>query len=328
MRQSSAVPPRPLIDSIPRIRPAAIVAALSLALLASGCSGARPELMADGGPADPGTQQTGDATADDQMSADQAGDPGPTLQAADCVTASGPGPWPVTIETTDPPAVACVQLANHHRVEFINNTPDPVGFELAGLAVTVEPAGTFVTEPAGSFLQPGLTRLNATPHPVSGLWVAGLDGNTLAGQPIGLNSIGAVTVGATPVEMTAALGGAAVAASDQPCYVTTIAGDPYTPLFTISEGKVAVVQVFTPGQLTRSEVGVGASEGDVLAAYGQQIESQPSPDGDPAKKLLVFVPVDADDQQYRLVFVVENGVVVGLRNGLTDLAINNPNCGA
>ncbi len=292
----------------------AVVVAL-LVFFATACSGERPEFVN-------ATDQPGTDTSAGAVSTV----PEVALQQTDCSTATGAGPWTVAIEATEVPAVPCVELAAHHRIEFVNNTPDPVGFSLAGLSVDIEPGGSFVTEPAATFLQPGLTELNATPHPVTGLWVADPTENTLAGQVVGLNSIGPVSVGATPVEITAALGGAAVAPVGDGCDVTAIVGDPYSPLFTLSNGALAVIQVFTPGLVTQSEVGVGSSEGDVLAAYGQQLESQPTPDGDPAKKLLVFVPADAADQQYRLVFELVDGVVTGLRAGLTDLAIAGGGC--
>ncbi|MGI9597120.1 MAG: hypothetical protein ACR2QK_13230 [Acidimicrobiales bacterium] len=301
-------------SSHPRRRSAIVIAVL--ALLVSACSGERPELVS---PAD--QDQTAASTQPPTTAP-----PAAALQATDCVTASGPGPWLVVIEPVAPPTVPCVELATHHRVEFVNNTADTVSFTLAGLSVDIEPAGTFITEPATTFLQPGLTELSAVPHPVSGLWVADPGDNTVAGQPLGLDSLGPISVGATPADVTAALGGAALTPGDGDCHVPSIAGDPYSPLLTIVGGTVAVIQVFTPGQLTRSEVGVGASEGDVLAAYGQQIESLPSPDGDPGKKLLVFVPNDEADQQFRLAFELENDMVISLRNGLTDLALNNPAC--
>lgn len=292
-----------------------LLAVVALSLVAAGCSGKRPELVTSSGQAATETSAMAETTI-----------PAAAIQAADCVAASGGGPWQVTIEAAVPPAITCVRLATHQRIEFVNTTADPVSFELAGLAVNLQPSEAFLTEPAGSFLQPGLTELSSVPHPISGLWVSDPSENTLAGLAIGLDNIGPVTVGATPVEITAALEGAAVAASDAACYVTSIAGDPYSPLFTISDGTLSVIQVFTPGQLTRSEVGVGSSEGEVLTAYGDRIESQPSPDGDPAKKLLVFVPVDQADQQFRLVFALENDTVTSLRNGLTDPAISNPDC--
>jgi hypothetical protein len=294
----------------------------ALAILAAvtvSCSGARPVLLTEAGPIT--TSTTVQSTV-----ATEAAPVEVPLTEADCVTASGTS-WQVTIEATAEPSVACLLLAGHQRVEFVNNTSDMVSFDLAGLSASIEPAATFTSEPAGTFLQPGLTELNATPHPISGLWLVDPGQRALLGQPVGLNSLGPVSIGSSPTDFQATIDGRTLPTTDAPCYVTSLVGDPYSPLFTVANGTVSVIQVFSPGQLTRSEIGVGSSEGDVLAAYGQQIESQPAPDGNPESKLLVFVPSDDADKQYRLVFVVDNGIVASLRTGLTDAALNNPACG-
>ena len=87
-----------------------------------------------------------------------------------------------------------------------------------------------------------------------------------------------------------------------------------------------MVQIFTPGQLTRSNVGIGSTAGEVLEAYGQQIEAQPAADGDPNKELLVFVPVDEADQVHRLVFEMQDDLVISVRTGLAEFAVTDPGC--
>ncbi len=300
-----------------RLTPRVVIAAL--ALLAASCSGERPVLLTEAGPVTTAAATT--STAVEQTTPAEV-----ALAESDCVTASGSS-WQLTIEPTPSPPVACLLVANHQRVEFVNNTTDAVSFDLAGLSVAIDPSSTFVTEPAGTFLQPGLTDLNATPHPISGLWLIDPGQRALLGQPIGLNSLGPVSIGSSPADLQSSFDGRTLPMSDAACYGTSLVGDPYSPLFTVSNGTVSAIQVFSPGQLTRSEVGVGSSEGDVLAAYGQQIESQPSPSGDPNNTLLVFVPSDETDRQYRLVFVVESGVVTGLRTGLTESVLGSPGCG-
>lgn len=299
-----------------RLPPRVVIAAL--ALFAASCSGERPVLLTEAGQVT--TSSEAAATTETTTPAEA------PLTEADCVTASGAS-WQVMIEPTAAPPIACLLVANHQRVEFINNTVDAVSFDLAGLSVVIEPASSFVTEPAGTFLQPGLTDLNATPHPISGVWLIDPGQRALLGQSVGLTSLGPISIGASGAELQEALEGRTLPISESPCFITSLVGDPYSPLFTISNGALSVIQVFSPGQLTRSEVGVGSSEGDVLTAYGQQIESQPSPTGDPESKLLVFVPSDEADKQYRLAFVVEAGMVTSLRIGLTDSVLGNPGCG-
>ena len=296
-----------------------MLVALAVTLVAGGCTGERPELIQTGQGAPPVSEATTTSTATTVPTATV-----PELQEADCTTAVGAGPWRVVIEAAATPTVRCVLVANHQRLEFVNDSTDPVAFELAGLSVSIEPASSFVSEPAGTFLQPGLTVLDALPHPVSGIWLTDPSSNTLSGLPVGLSSLGSISIG-TPVDQLGQAVGAALSPGEGACYQTAIAGDPHSPVFTIVDGSVAAIEVFTPGQLTRSEIGVGSAEGDVLAVYGQQIESVPSAD-DPTRALLVFVPNDEADGIYRLAFVVDDGVVTSMRNGLTDTVLAGTGC--
>ena len=159
-----------------RLTPRVVIAAL--ALLAASCSGERPVLLTEAGPVTTAAATTSSAV--EQTTPTEV-----ALAESDCVTASGSS-WQLTIEPTPSPPVACLLVANHQRVEFVNNTTDAVSFDLAGLSVAIDPSSTFVTEPAGTFLQPGLTDLNATPHPISGLWLIDPGQRALLGQPIGL----------------------------------------------------------------------------------------------------------------------------------------------
>lgn len=297
-----------------------VPALVAVALLAAGCSGERPQLLPPNS-ADT-TVPAGTATTVPGAGVDVA-----ALTPADCVTTTGPGPQQVIIEATPSPAVACTLLAAHHRVEFVNNTAEPATITLAGSSSTVvAPSESFVTEPVGTVLQPGINQVDAIPFPVTSLWFVDQGQNPLAGQTIGLSSVGDVALGQSAEAVTAAVGNRTLTSEATPCYVGAIDQDPYSPLFTFRDGSVAVIQVFTPGQLTRSAVGVGSSEGDVIAAYGQQVQEQPSPDGDANKKLLVFVPADEADQIHRLVFALESGQVASVRSGLTDFAVTNPVC--
>jgi hypothetical protein len=313
-----------------------LLAGVAATVLLAACSGQRPELVIDSASS---TTVAGDQSAttvpanDESTASTSTGDTdaedqpvvAPNLE--DCVVAIGPGPWQVVIDGATPPATPCVAVASHHTIDFVNTTPESVAFDLAGISVAIDPSTNFVTEPAGTFLQPDLTLLNATPHPVAGVWLRDPGQNTLAGQLIGLSSFGPLAIGASFDGASASID-AGLNPGQGSCYITSIQGDPYSPLLTVVDGTVAVIRVFTPGQLTRSEIGIGSTEDDVRAAYGEQIESLPSPDGNAERTLLVFVPNDEADQQYRLAFTVENGTVVSIRNGLTDAVLNTPGCPA
>ena len=288
------------------------LALVAFALTAASCSGERPQLLPPNA-----TTTTLIAGTEVEVAA---------LTEADCETAVGVAPWPVSIEAVTTVAIPCVLVGAHQRIEYINNTAEVMSIDINSTSVSINPSESFITEPAGTVFQPGINEIGSSPHPVSAPWFIEASRNSLAGALVGLAGIGDIDLGLAPAEVTAAAGGLPVAAAGTPCFVSSIDGDPYSPLFTFRDGVVAVVQVFTPGQLTRSEIGVGSTEGDVLAAYGQQIESQPSPDGDANKKLLVFVPVDEADRVNRLVFELENDMVISLRNGLTQFAVTEPGC--
>ncbi len=283
-------------------------------MLAAACSGERPQLLPPNA-----TTTTLIAGTEVEVAA---------LTEADCQTASGQAPWPAAIEAVPTPTVPCVLLASHQRLEYFNNTADQVTIDINSTSITIEAGQSFVTEPVGTIFQPGINDVAGAPHPVPAPWFVDASQNSLAGEQVGLSAVGAVELGLAPAEVTAAVGGDPIAASGTPCFVSSIQGDPYSPVFTFRDGVVAVIQVFTPGQLTPSNIGIGSTEGDVLAAYGQQIESQPSPDGNPEKKLLIFVPQDEGDQLYRLVFELQNDMVISLRTGLAEFAVADPGCPA
>lgn len=292
-----------------------LLALLATVAVAAACSGERPQLL-------PPNTADSTTTLPPTTQAEVA-----ALQQADCQTATGSGPVQVVIDGLPTPAVPCTLIASHQRAEFVNNTAEPVTVTLTGAtAVTLAPTETFVSEPVGTVLQPGLNQIDVQPFPSSALWYVEPGQSALTGQLIGLSSIGEIELGQTAETVSASIGNLPLTATDGECVVSSIAQDPYSPLFTFRNGSVAVIQVFTPGQLTRSEIGIGALEGDVVAAYGERIEAQPSPDGDETKSLLVFVPSDEADQVHRLVFALENGVVTSIRNGLTELALTTPGC--
>ncbi len=289
-------------------------ALVATVIMAAACSGERPQLLP------PNTDDTTTTlpTTQNQVAA---------LQQTDCQTAAGPGPVQVVIEALPTPTVPCTLIAAHQRAEFVNSTAESVTVTFAGAAaVTLAPTETFVSEPIGVVLAPGLNQIDVQPFPGSALWYVEPGQNALAGQLIGLSTIGDVELGQTADTVSASVGNRPLTTTDGECVVSNIDQDPYSPLFTFRNGSVAVIQIFTPGQLTRSEIGVGASENDVRAAYGERIEVQPSPDGDETKSLLVFVPSDEADQVHRLVFELQDGVVSSIRNGLTELALTTPGC--
>ena len=81
--------------------------------------------------------------------------------------------------------------------------------------------------------------------------------------------------------------------------------------FMVTEGVVTRIDVYGGLVTTLSGVGVGATESEVLATYGAQIEQTPHPYLGETGSYLTFVPVDAADSEYRLIFETEDNAVVG-----------------
>ncbi|MEM7275275.1 MAG: hypothetical protein AAF547_19520 [Actinomycetota bacterium] len=290
--------------------------AAALLFLSTACSGERPTFIEGSATTTTAVPETTAVAPVDE----------PPPAREECQTISGPGPLQVVIasvESSNP----CVALANHHRLEFVNESGNPIDIVVGATTLAVGAGATVVSEPVGALLPVGYSRVASTSQAIIGVWLVDVTQNLLDGERMGLSALGPVAVGQTPVEISAALDGIPIATTADACYVTDLEGDPYSPLLTVRDGTVAAIRVHTPGQLTRSDVGVGTTEADIVAAYGERIETVASPDGDPDRKLMVFVPVDEADRAFRLVFEVEGGQVISMRNGLADQVIDSPDCG-
>lgn len=284
------------------------LALLAGAILLAACSADRPELVQ---PAVEGGSTTSSTT--------------PLPDRADCSTATGPGPVTVVLVAD---TVPCLVVAAHQPLELVNQGAEPIEVGLGPVPMTIAPAGSQVTEPAGTILSPGPNRVEGTTTTVAVVWLADPAEDTLGGAAIGLSSIGDIELGSEPPAVAAATNGVAVAVGGSACYVTSLDGDPYSPLFTFRDDRLVVVQVFTPGLVTLSGVGLGATSAEILAAYGDRIEARPDPAGDPARQLLIFVPSDEENQIYRLVFDLTDDRVTTIRFGATEIVADRPGCGA
>ena len=284
-----------------------------LGLLLAACSGERPELVATVAEVE---TDTGVVTE------------GPTPQRGECDVAVGAGPWPIAVGEAGGPAFPCVAVAAHQRLQLINRGEAAVDITIGATVIPLQVGVSQVTEPVGTLVDVGFTPIGAGTALASGLWLVDPSENPLAGTTIGLTSVGDIELGQAPVDITAAAGGTPVAASGAACNVTSLLNDPYSPLFTFRDGRLVVVQVFAPDQLTRSGIGIGSTEADVIEAYGPQIEGRQDPAGVPGRKLLVFVPNDVADQIYRLVFVVDQQQVTAIRFGAAEIVATEPGCPA
>jgi hypothetical protein len=116
-----------------------------------------------------------------------------------------------------------------------------------------------------------------------------------------------------------------VGSSSSPCFTATPDGGPEGVSFTFVDGRVERVDVTGGPISTRSGARVGSTAADVQALYGDRIELRPRNDGQPGG-LLVFVPADAEDAQFRLVFVTDGATITAFRAGRLPVIERDQSC--
>ena len=147
---------------------------------------------------------------------------------------------------------------------------------------------------------------------------------SISSQPLGLRSMGPIEIGMTVPEASEASGldikvDVFEEVSDV-CHFGRVSDDPDSPFFMVitepgadpQAGVIARIDL-NEGQATRSGIRIGSSRDDVIAAYGDRIESSPHTYTD--GEYLTFVPTDPDDAQYRLVMEVTDDRVTAVRAG-------------
>lgn len=137
-------------------------------------------------------------------------------------------------------------------------------------------------------------------------------------SPVVIDGIGAVRVGMTIAQAEAAAGIPIRSAGDSPsesCRYFEPQGIEGLA-FMVTEGRIARVDVVRGSRITTlSGAGIGNTQAEIEAMYPGQIEVSPH-EYVPGGHYLTFVPNDAADRNYRLVFETnENGVVTQFRSG-------------
>jgi len=149
---------------------------------------------------------------------------------------------------------------------------------------------------------------------------------------ITLHGIGPVLLGMTPREAQAAWGSRWVsnseevgeAAVDDPrlppeCHYTGPVSN--EPGFLVVDGRLAVVSVWSPAYHTPSGIRVGSTIDEVFAAYPGRIMEEPNMYTD--EPVLTFVPAEARNSDFRMVFITEGGRVTLIKAGL-EIPVNYP----
>lgn len=352
------MPVEPFFTAVPTKQPAAsvrrisTVVAVAFALILASCGGSRPELVGPDGesqtdgtlPLADGSSSSTDGIGDTTNS--DPGDGGVTTTALDsavsttssvpadepitlsqCLTVVGPGPWDVAIEPDTVLRRPCGRVASYHRIRFTNKTSAPVSFDLAGQTIAIEPAEAFTTEPMASLAEPGLVPIAAEPLQIISPWLVGPADDSLGSSELLLGKFGSIEIGMRPTDAESVIGGNGLAKIvDEECQLTYLLGDPYSPLITVRADAITAIQVYAPGQKTRSGIGVGSTEADIQTAYGENIVTEAAATGDPNQKLMIFVPSDDADKAHRIVFAIEGGIVTSLRTGVTESIVSAPGC--
>lgn len=136
-----------------------------------------------------------------------------------------------------------------------------------------------------------------------------------AGSSISTAGLGPVRIGASVGAAEAAVGVAfqpAVTSTDGSCVEYAIPGLDGVGVVAI-DGEVAVVEVSTPIVTTPSGVVVGDPAARPADLFGDRIETTEAG----GNVVHTFVPVDEDDQAYRVVFVTDGAVVYRILAGRT-----------
>ncbi|MBP0016399.1 MAG: GerMN domain-containing protein [Cyanobacteria bacterium SBLK] len=134
-----------------------------------------------------------------------------------------------------------------------------------------------------------------------------------------LTGLGGVEIGMTITEASQETGIQFVNQSsggeEHGCFYYKAAREPQDVSYMVTEGKIARIEVNTKSITTLSGAKIGDTEERIKALYPGKIEEE-GHEYIPGGKYLLFVPEDASNQNYRVVFETnEKGIVTTMRSG-------------
>ncbi len=109
------------------------------------------------------------------------------------------------------------------------------------------------------------------------------------------------------------------------CYRVTPVDAPEGVSFVVHEGTIERVDIASGPITTRSGIGIGTDESQIIQLFGDQIERTPIDD---ATTDLVFIPADESDAEFRVIFTITDGVVQTFRSGRVPLVLDAMPCEA
>lgn len=135
--------------------------------------------------------------------------------------------------------------------------------------------------------------------------------------------LGEVTFGMTVAQAEVAAGTDLInCAPTSACYRVTPANGPEGISFVVTESTIERVDIVSGPITTRSGIGIGSPEDDIIALFGDQIETQVNDD---SSVDLIFVPQDESDAQFRVIFTIRDGVVETFRSGrIPQVTVQDP----
>lgn len=135
--------------------------------------------------------------------------------------------------------------------------------------------------------------------------------------------LGEVTFGMTVAQAQAAAGTDLInCAPTSDCYRVTLAQGPEGISFLVTNNTIERVDIVAGPLTTRSGIGIGSTEDEIINLFGDQIETQTNDDGSVD---LIFVPRDDSDAEFRVIFTIRDGAVETFRSGrIPQVTVQNP----
>lgn len=130
-----------------------------------------------------------------------------------------------------------------------------------------------------------------------------------------INGIGSIQVGMTPQKASQVSGTAIVPLEKDPqCAYYQPKGQPKDILLMVNNNTISRIDIKNPRITTRSGAKIGDTEAKIKSLYPGQIEVT-SHKYVPNGRYLTFIPKDATDKNYRLIFETDGKKVTRYRSG-------------
>lgn len=139
---------------------------------------------------------------------------------------------------------------------------------------------------------------------------------------VSIRSVGPVRFGSTIAEFRRAIGrDLAPGTIARDCgYASTRDGQVF---FYTRNGRVTETTVYEGQSVrTRSGIGIGSTMRDLQRAYPGRLVNNGGGSNEGQADDIVYIPADAEDQQYRIVFVVAEGRVISIAAGMLPDILN------